>query len=78
MFVTSWIGIPEALNEAGDMSVTDLLPYMSKKIDEFKGAADQFDDITMLAFVYKEIRGLNLLFVVSATYWQNHFEIMPI
>ena len=32
---------------------TALLPYIREKIDEFVGAADQFDDITMLALQYR-------------------------
>lgn len=59
-------GIPEAINETEEQFGTDrmlevlnkgktkalpeLLAYMAAQIDEFKGNADQFDDITMLGF----------------------------
>ena len=57
-------GVPEAINEKEeqygtdrllnvlnankDLSVTDTLPKVAESVSEFKGEADQFDDITML------------------------------
>ena len=42
----------EALNRNPDASPMDLLPVVKKEIDDFVGVAPQFDDITMLSFVY--------------------------
>ncbi len=42
-----------ALNEAPDVPVTELLPRIRARIDEFVGEAEQFDDITMLSMLYK-------------------------
>ena len=42
----------EALNRDPDASPTDLLPEVKKAIDRFVGNAPQFDDITMLSFIY--------------------------
>ncbi len=41
-----------ALNEAKDLPCQELLNYIHKSVDQFVGQADQFDDITMLSFVY--------------------------
>lgn len=41
-----------ALNRDPDAAPSDLLPSVKKEIDEFVGDAPQFDDITMLGFVY--------------------------
>ncbi len=41
-----------ALNEAKDCSCQELLKHIHESVDEFVGQADQFDDITMLSFVY--------------------------
>ena len=42
----------EALNRSPDALPMDLLPLVKKEIDAFVGEAPQFDDITMLGFVY--------------------------
>ena len=42
----------ETLNTTREMSITETLPAMSKSLTEFKGEAEQFDDITMLGFEY--------------------------
>ncbi|WP_197029543.1 PP2C family protein-serine/threonine phosphatase [Butyrivibrio sp. AE3004] len=42
----------DALNRNPDAAPRDLLPAMKKEIDDFVGEAPQFDDITMLGFVY--------------------------
>ena len=52
----------DALNENPDAAPKDLLATVRRRIDEFVGDAPQFDDITMLGFVY----GLNEL-TVDAT-----------
>ena len=41
-----------ALNRNPDAAPSELLPSVKKEIDEFVGDAPQFDDITMLGFVY--------------------------
>lgn len=41
------------LNEEPDLPVTELLPKLKARIDEFAGEAEQFDDITMLSLLYK-------------------------
>ncbi|SDB24500.1 SpoIIE family protein phosphatase [Butyrivibrio sp. INlla16] len=43
----------DALNRNPDASPTELLPAVKKEIDEFVGEAPQFDDITMLSFIYR-------------------------
>ncbi len=61
-------GVPEALNENTeqygtdrmlevlngtlDMSISDTLAAVAESLNEFKGNADQFDDITMIGFDY--------------------------
>ena len=40
----------KTLNQHKDSSVTDTLAVMSESLTEFKGEAEQFDDITMLCF----------------------------
>ncbi len=42
----------EALNRDPDAMPTELLPGVKKEIDAFVGEAPQFDDITMLGFIY--------------------------
>ena len=42
----------KALNQNPDALPKDLLPGVKKEIDAFVGEAPQFDDITMLGFVY--------------------------
>ena len=42
-----------ALNEASDLPVDELLPRIKKRIDDFVGEAEQFDDITMLGLKYR-------------------------
>ncbi len=42
----------QTLNSVKDKSITDTLPVISESIKEFKGDAEQFDDITMLGFEY--------------------------
>ena len=46
----------EVLNQCRDLSVTETLPVVSKSVADFKGTADQFDDITMLAFELKKYK----------------------
>ena len=41
------------LNNNIDSTAPELLYEMNKAVDEFVGEADQFDDLTMLAFYYK-------------------------
>ena len=47
----------EALNSGSHMSVRETLPAVKRQIDVFAGAADQFDDITMLCFEYLKFGG---------------------
>ncbi len=63
-------GVPEAINEQDEQYGTDemlrslnaantrtmreLLPFIRKRISSFVGNADQFDDITMLGFEFKQ------------------------
>ena len=42
------------LNKVKDRTPNDILPAVKKDIDEFVGAAPQFDDITMLCLEYKK------------------------
>ena len=44
--------LSEVLNTLKDSSIADTLPAVRKNIADFVGEADQFDDITMLGFVY--------------------------
>ncbi|MBR6015147.1 MAG: SpoIIE family protein phosphatase, partial [Firmicutes bacterium] len=46
--------LERALNEVGDAKVSEILPHIYKSVESFKGEADQFDDITMLGFEFKE------------------------
>lgn len=41
-----------ALNEAGDADMEETLSHVTKKVHDFMGEAEQFDDITMLGFRY--------------------------
>ena len=43
----------KVLNNNTDATVHELLYEMNNAVDEFVGDADQFDDLTMLAFYYK-------------------------
>ncbi|HJJ38578.1 MAG TPA: SpoIIE family protein phosphatase [Methanocorpusculum sp.] len=43
-----------ALNKCCNISCSDLLQSVSKGLEEFRGGADVCDDITMLAFEYKQ------------------------
>ena len=43
----------DTMNEIGELSPTNLLPEIRKRIDAFVQDAPQFDDITMLALRYK-------------------------
>jgi serine phosphatase RsbU (regulator of sigma subunit) len=43
----------EVLNAHKDASSKDLCTYVKESVDEFTGEAEQFDDITMLAFCFK-------------------------
>ena len=45
--------LTEVLKENRDASCKELLKVVRESIDDFAGEADQFDDITMLAFLYK-------------------------
>ena len=65
-------GVPEAINEQieqygverllkclnrnKDIQLDRLLPRVTNDLEEFVGAADQFDDVTMLGFKYKDRR----------------------
>ncbi|MCR5099366.1 MAG: serine/threonine-protein phosphatase [Lachnospiraceae bacterium] len=42
----------EALNAYMDDAPDELLSHLRQDIDKFVGGADQFDDLTMLSFVY--------------------------
>ena len=42
----------DALNHNPDADPEELLPIVKKNIDDFAGEAPQFDDITMLSFIY--------------------------
>ena len=42
-----------ALNANKDDTPEELLIHVRKSVDDFVGDADQFDDLTMLAFIYK-------------------------
>ena len=42
-----------ALNANKNDSPKELLPHVRKDVDAFVSGADQFDDLTMMAFVYK-------------------------
>jgi hypothetical protein len=42
-----------ALNTLKEASIAETLPAVRKNIADFVGGADQFDDITMLGFVYR-------------------------
>ena len=44
--------LANALNTLKDATIADTLPAVRKNISDFVGEADQFDDITMLGFVY--------------------------
>ena len=48
-----YMGLANALNTLKDATIADTLPAVRKNISDFVGEADQFDDITMLGFVYK-------------------------
>ena len=66
-------GIPEAINEDVEQygadrllsilnrnrtaAMKDMLPDVRRDIADFAGSAEQFDDITMLGFVYNGARG---------------------
>ena len=43
----------ESLNKCKDESPSDIISSVHSSIDEFVGAADQFDDLTMMCFKYK-------------------------
>ena len=43
----------EALNSNPKADVNELLHNVRTSVDKFVGEADQFDDLTMLAFEYK-------------------------
>jgi len=43
----------DSLNKNSDRSIQVMLENMKKEIDSFAGGAEQFDDITMLAFDYR-------------------------
>jgi sigma-B regulation protein RsbU (phosphoserine phosphatase) len=45
------------MNQNATMEAVNLLPALKANIDEFVGAAPQFDDITMLMFDYKPKEG---------------------
>lgn len=43
----------DALNQCKDMSPKDTINHVKKAVDDFVGNAEQFDDTTLLSFVYK-------------------------
>ncbi|MBR1737263.1 MAG: SpoIIE family protein phosphatase [Firmicutes bacterium] len=43
----------EALNDAQNIGMKSILPFVRKRISNFVNGADQFDDITMLGFDFK-------------------------
>ena len=43
----------EALNDAQNIGMKNILPFVRKRISNFVNGADQFDDITMLGFDFK-------------------------
>ena len=45
--------LADVLNPLKDASIADTLPAVRKNISDFVGDADQFDDITMLGFIYR-------------------------
>ena len=45
------------LNAGKGLAVKDLLPFVRKRIANFVGEADQFDDITMIGFEFKHFTG---------------------
>ena len=45
--------LADVLNTLKDASIADTLPAVRKNISDFVGDADQFDDITMLGFIYR-------------------------
>ena len=45
--------LKEVLNTVKDVPMENVLPTVRKHIADFVGEADQFDDITMLGFVYR-------------------------
>ncbi len=47
----------ETLNTTTSMTITETLPVLSESLTNFKGNAEQFDDITMLGIEYKKKRG---------------------
>ena len=49
------------INQNASAKAIDLLPALKINIDEFVGAAPQFDDITMLMFDYKHKKGDELM-----------------
>ena len=48
-----------ALNACKDRKMSDILPFVRKRISNFVGMADQFDDITMLGFELYQLSGGN-------------------
>ncbi|MBQ0083808.1 MAG: PP2C family protein-serine/threonine phosphatase [Clostridiales bacterium] len=48
------VRLEKALTENAALSPAELLPAVKADIDDFVGAAPQFDDITMLCFEFKE------------------------
>ena len=44
----------DALNQCKDMSPKDTIDHVKKAVDDFVGNAEQFDDTTLLSFVYKK------------------------
>ena len=44
----------DAINEVKDKEFTQILPHLSQSVADFRGKADQFDDITMLGFEFKK------------------------
>ena len=45
--------LEDVLNTLKDVSMAETLPAVRKNISDFVGEADQFDDITMLGFLYR-------------------------
>ena len=53
----------QILNETRDLDIKEVLPAVLQNIQEFAMGVDQFDDITMLEFVYKPDEQKDLIYL---------------